>query len=222
MRRQEPCPFEYRVGEGLFCIVGSKTEIQEGDCGRRGRRWLPQKRPTAHLCLPWPIRPPVLHGVFQGLILKRGWPRPASLLYPGAILVSFTALYDCMILIPFHGFNDHMEASVEADASIPVSYLPLHHFSRILQDSSSWVAYRYFNLKNCQSWPPSPQSTLTLSHCLGWWIATGPLLTLEMYSWNLWRFPFLQSITSTVYNYSTSGKNSWIQPSLGDQRACVW
>lgn len=88
--------------------------------------------------------------------------RPASLLSPGAILLSFRALYDCMILIPFHGFNDHMEASVEADASIPVSYLPLHYFSRTLQDSSSWMAYRYFNLKKCQSWPPSPKSTLLL------------------------------------------------------------
>lgn len=88
--------------------------------------------------------------------------RAASLLSPGAILLSFTALYDCVILIPFYGFKDHTEASVEADASIPVSYLPLHHFSRILQDSSSWMAYRYFNLKNCQLWAPSPQSTWLL------------------------------------------------------------
>ena len=190
MRRQQPCPFGYRVGEGIFGIVGSKTEIQEGGCGRWGSCWLLQKRPKAHLYPPWPIRAPcTLLESFNGSSSYAQtwlWPRPVSLLSPWAILFSFTALCDCMIRTLFRGFNDHIAALVEADASIPVSYFPLRYFRRTLQDSSSWMTTDISISKNISLDHPPPN--------LGWWIAMGPLLTLETHTRNLlWHFPFLHS-----------------------------
>lgn len=89
-----------------------------------------------------PSGPLYSSGVFQRLLFlfsNVALARPASLLSPWAILLSFMALCDYMILILFSGFKDHIAASAEADASIPVSHFPLHYFSRT-QDSSSWMA----------------------------------------------------------------------------------
>ena len=61
-----------------------------------------------------------------------------------------------MIRTLFRGFNDHIAALVEADASIPVSYFPLRYFRRTLQDSSSWMTTDISISKNISLDHPPP------------------------------------------------------------------
>ena len=134
-----------------------------------------------------PSGPLYSSGVFQWLpflFSNVALARPASLLSPWAILLSFTALCDYMILILFSGFKDHIAASAEADASIPVSYFLLHYFSRTLQGSFSWMATDISVSKHISLDHPPPSLPRLLVPVLADGLPR-PLLTLETHTRNL-------------------------------------
>lgn len=161
-----------------------------------------------------PSGPLYSSGVFQRLLFlfsSVALARPP--LFSPLGLLSYTALCDYMILILFSGFKDHIAASAEA---MPASQFHISHSTTSAEPKiplPGWL--QIFQSPKHQCLTTLPQSAPTLGPNLGWWIATGPLLTLK-HILEILMLPFLHSTHQELIIILHLGKNSWIQPSLGN------